>query len=372
MKTGIRRAMLVIPALLLLVGCSSTDEVQPKPEPSATSQVATTTQALSASATVKRVIDGDTIEVDDSGKATVIRLLNIDTPETKHPNKTVQCLGPEATEFLERKLPAGTQVHLEYDVQKKDKYDRTLAGVFLLDGEFVNEEIARSGFGTAVVFEPNSKFYARVLNAQNMAINTKTGLFSPDIACSIPAQINALQSRMESAQTQEELNSLLSEADLLIEILEKVPTDEAFAHLASYGATFAAQKQLIQLKDLKSKYVQTIPAQSAVDDGTAGETNTQHDAAEMEQLAAEQQAAAQRIAAEQAEAAQAEADRVAAEQVVQPEYAPAPAPDNPNPEPAQPAPQPTYQEPAPVQEPYPNYTGPRCYAPGGKTWKPCP
>lgn len=177
---------------------------------------------------------------------------------------------------------------------------------------------------------------------------------------------------MESAQTQEELNSLLSEADLLIEILEKVPTDEAFAHLASYGATFAAQKQLIQLKDLKSKYVQTIPAQSAVDDGTAGETNTQHDAVEMEQLAAEQQAAAQRIAAEQAEAAQAEADRVAAEQAVQSEYAPAPAPDNPNPEPAQPAPQPTYQEPAPVQEPYPNYTGPRCYAPGGKTWKPCP
>jgi endonuclease YncB( thermonuclease family) len=43
------------------------------------------------------------------------RLLNIDTPETKYPNKIVECQGPEATEFLTGKLPEGSTVELRFD-----------------------------------------------------------------------------------------------------------------------------------------------------------------------------------------------------------------------------------------------------------------
>lgn len=50
----------------------------------------------SDTARVVRVIDGDTVDVESNGKSQRVRLLNIDTPETKHPDKAVQCLGPEA------------------------------------------------------------------------------------------------------------------------------------------------------------------------------------------------------------------------------------------------------------------------------------
>ena len=55
---------------------------------------------------VVRVIDGDTLVINFEGEDQRVRLLNIDTPETKHPDKAVECLGPEATAFLESMLLA--------------------------------------------------------------------------------------------------------------------------------------------------------------------------------------------------------------------------------------------------------------------------
>ena len=65
------------------------------------------------------MIDGDTIDVRYDGRTHRVRLLNIDTPETKDPNEVVECLGPEATEKLESLLNEGDQVRLEYDVERK-------------------------------------------------------------------------------------------------------------------------------------------------------------------------------------------------------------------------------------------------------------
>ncbi|MBE1875448.1 thermonuclease family protein [Myceligenerans pegani] len=132
---------------------------------------------------VDRVIDGDTVDVVRGGDTVRIRLLNVDTPETKDPDEPVECLGPEATEFLQAMLPAGTPVTLEYDVDRTDRYGRDLAGVFLADNTFVNAEIARAGFGRAVVFEPNEKFYPRVSEAEDEARAAGRGLFGTDIAC---------------------------------------------------------------------------------------------------------------------------------------------------------------------------------------------
>lgn len=132
---------------------------------------------------VDRVIDGDTVDVVRDSDTVRIRLLNIDTPETKDPDEPVECLGPEATEFLQTMLPAGTPVTLEYDIERTDRYGRDLAGVFLEDGTFVNAEIARAGLGEAVVFEPNDKFYPRVSAAEDEARGAGRGLFGTDVAC---------------------------------------------------------------------------------------------------------------------------------------------------------------------------------------------
>lgn len=91
------------------------------------------------------VIDGDTIVLD---RNEVVRLIGVDTPETKDPRKPVQYFGQEAYEFT-KGLVEGKKVRLEYDQDTKDKYGRTLAYVYLEDGTFINAEIIKQGYGFA-------------------------------------------------------------------------------------------------------------------------------------------------------------------------------------------------------------------------------
>lgn len=94
---------------------------------------------------VARVIDGDTVRL-ETGET--VRLIGVDTPETKHPQKPVERFGREASGFTTR-VVQGKRVRLEYDQQRQDKYGRTLAYVFLEDGTFANAEIIRQGYGYA-------------------------------------------------------------------------------------------------------------------------------------------------------------------------------------------------------------------------------
>lgn len=100
-----------------------------------------------------RVVDGDTIVVKINNRNEKVRLIGVDTPETVHPSKPVQYFGKEASEFT-RRMVAGKKVRLEYDWQKRDKYGRLLAYVFLQDGTFLNAEIIKQGYGFAYVRYP--------------------------------------------------------------------------------------------------------------------------------------------------------------------------------------------------------------------------
>ncbi len=133
-------------------------------------------------ATVVRVVDGDTVVVAYGEVEHTVRLLNVDTPEAVAPGRPVECLGPEATAFLRGRLPAGAPVLLRFDEDRLDRYDRELAGVFV-DDVLVNAEIARAGLGTAVVFEPNRRFYDDVLDTQQEARRQQVGLHSATLMC---------------------------------------------------------------------------------------------------------------------------------------------------------------------------------------------
>jgi micrococcal nuclease len=100
-----------------------------------------------ATATVLKVVDGDTIDIRDDVRGRLrVRLLGIDTPETKKPGYTVGCWGPEATQFAESTM-MGQRVALETDPtqDRTDRYGRTLAYLVRADGWDYSVEAARAG-----------------------------------------------------------------------------------------------------------------------------------------------------------------------------------------------------------------------------------
>ena len=107
-------------------------------------------------ATVVKVTDGDTISVMVNGATEKVRLIGIDTPETKKPDTPVQCFGPEASAYTASLLPIGTEVRLERDVEARDKYGRLLAYVYVAaDRTFVNLQIVRQGYARLLTIPPN-------------------------------------------------------------------------------------------------------------------------------------------------------------------------------------------------------------------------
>ena len=78
---------------------------------------------------VVRVVDGDTLLVRISGKTERVRVLGIDTPETKKPGTAIQCFGPEATANAKRWVSRAHQrVTLKGDpaAPDRDRHGRLL------------------------------------------------------------------------------------------------------------------------------------------------------------------------------------------------------------------------------------------------------
>ena len=136
--------------------------------------------------TVTKVIDGDTIDVRIGRKVRRIRLVGIDTPETKDPRKPVQCFGKEASARTSALLPVGTEVRLERDIEELDAFGRTLAYVFRSsDGLFVNLSLARDGFADTLRITPNTAHASEFAAAVAAARNAQLGLWK---ACGGPGR----------------------------------------------------------------------------------------------------------------------------------------------------------------------------------------
>jgi micrococcal nuclease len=161
-----------------------TTACRPGSAPTAASTVATSTGAasagaLAANATVVRIVDGDTIDVTVGSHRERVRLIGIDTPETKKPNTPVQCYGPEATKFTTSLLPAGSRLHLERDVVARDDYGRLLAYIYLAsDGAFVNLEIIRQGYARPLTIPPNVAHTGQFVEAARAAAADNIGLWA--------------------------------------------------------------------------------------------------------------------------------------------------------------------------------------------------
>jgi micrococcal nuclease len=135
---------------------------------------------------VTRAVDGDTLKLENGER---VRLIGIDTPEMHESAKlyrdsqrantdvnTIKALGRKSYRFT-RELVEGKHVRLEFDLEKRDKYGRLLAYVYLKDGTFVNAEIVRQGYASLMTIAPNVKYADLFLKLYQQARETKQGLW---------------------------------------------------------------------------------------------------------------------------------------------------------------------------------------------------
>ena len=144
-------------------------------------------------AIVKWVYDGDSLLLTDKRK---IRIIGIDTPETKHHKQKAQAYGAKAREALRTLLKQfHYQVTLRYDEERKDKYGRVLAHVYLPDGTNISNWLLERGFAKTLAFPPNvalAKCYKqseKIAQAQLLKIWRYKGNQVRD-AASLPRRIN--------------------------------------------------------------------------------------------------------------------------------------------------------------------------------------
>lgn len=126
---------------------------------------------------MRKVVDGDTIELRIGDRNETVRLLGIDTPETVHPDEPVECFGPEASARTKELLPRGTTVRIERDIEARDHFGRLLLYVFI-DDHMINEMLLHEGLARPLSIEPNTTHAAKFKRAADEARTANAGLWA--------------------------------------------------------------------------------------------------------------------------------------------------------------------------------------------------
>ncbi len=136
-------------------------------------------KAVNRTYPVIRVVDGDTISILYHGKPEKIRLLNVDTPESVHPDASRNSvMGKKASDYTRRRL-SGQSVSLEFENRKRGKYGRLLAYV-ILGGENYNLELVREGWSPYYTKYGNSDVYhEQFTTAQHRAKIGRVNIWNP-------------------------------------------------------------------------------------------------------------------------------------------------------------------------------------------------
>jgi len=130
-------------------------------------------------ATVTATVDGDTVDLRFAdGHTDRARLLGVDTPETVHPDRPVDCFGPEASAQTDALLPAGTPVLVQRDAEARDRYGRLLVYLWRKDdGLFVNASLVADGYARTLSIAPNDAHRVELSAAAAEARTAGRGLW---------------------------------------------------------------------------------------------------------------------------------------------------------------------------------------------------
>lgn len=183
-------ATLLSTAALALTGCQ--ESASWTPYTATTGATATTATAapyppmpdlseLDGPFPVARVVDGDTIVVENGGATTTVRLIGVDTPELLDPRKPVQCFSREASAYT-KSLLTDQSVYLEYDPtqDRADRYGRDLAYVWTTAERLVNLDLIAGGFANEYTYRTPHRYQAVFRATENIAADESRGLWSPE------------------------------------------------------------------------------------------------------------------------------------------------------------------------------------------------
>lgn len=143
-------------------------------------------------ALVIKVVDGDTVKLrfldedndEEKEKEKTVRLIGIDTPETVHPNKPVECMGIEASDYAKKTLE-NKYIKFESDSSQGevDRYDRSLGYVHLEDGTNFNKLIIEEGYAHEYTYSKSNpyKYQKEFKEAEVFAQNEERGLWEDGV-----------------------------------------------------------------------------------------------------------------------------------------------------------------------------------------------
>lgn len=168
-----RRALAaaVLALLSLLAGCAQTRGAGADGSDGGSIAGTPVAQAL-----VTRVVDGDTAVMTLDGVEVRVRFIGIDTPESVAPDQPVECYGKQASAYTTSRIE-GRTIRLELDVERMDRYGRTLAYVWIGD-ELLNETLVAEGYALVTTYPPNVRYVDRFVAAQREAREAGRGLWS--------------------------------------------------------------------------------------------------------------------------------------------------------------------------------------------------
>jgi endonuclease YncB( thermonuclease family) len=189
-----------------------------------------------------RVVDGDTIVASLDGVEERVRFLNVDTPEVG------TCMADQATAHTTRALPAGQAIALRYDRDLRDPYDRLLALVKPSGGTWLSVSLAERGLGFPISIAPNSTYYGRVASAASRAKKAGTGMFDPRRSCTPVSRVrraNGLVSQGQSMPVRsraqyDAVNRKLNSAVALLALASAARYGIDSAYFTSYTKTLRA------------------------------------------------------------------------------------------------------------------------------------
>ncbi|HPN37056.1 MAG TPA: thermonuclease family protein [Melioribacteraceae bacterium] len=141
--------------------------------------------------TITKIVDGDTFNVIYNGKKEKVRLIGIDTPESKINKKAIKdsernrsdvkkivSLGLKAKEFVKSIVKVGDELKVEFDVRERDQYGRLLVYLYLKNGKMLNNFIIEEGYAAPLTYPPNVKYEELFRNSYKISRANNKGLWA--------------------------------------------------------------------------------------------------------------------------------------------------------------------------------------------------